>query len=113
MEAYNAIQATLLREFESSEESVHLLLDVRPYQGDLRKLFWQIKGIIPASPNMKGWVLVLSTAPVSTLVGGAMPRRDVPRWKQIDNLTTAVHFLAEQDETLDADAILVSVAAQL
>ncbi|MCA9914671.1 MAG: hypothetical protein KC496_15065 [Anaerolineae bacterium] len=112
MEAYQAIQATLLREFESSEKSVHLILDIRPYQGDLRKLFWQIKGIIPASPGHRGWVMVLSTAPVSTLVGGAMPRKDMPRWKQIDDLSAAIRFLASHDDTLDAEEILAVIAAQ-
>jgi len=113
MEAYQAIQATLLRKFEEADDAVHLLLDVRPYQGDLRKLFWQIKGIIPSSPGLNGWLMVLSTAPVSTLVGGAMPRRDMPRWKQVEDLTAAVRFLASRDETLDAEEILEFVAAQM
>lgn len=112
MEAYRTIQAMLLREFESSEAAVHLILDVRPYQGDLRKLFWQIKGVIPATPSMTGWVMVLSTAPVSTLVNGAMPRRDMPRWKQIDDISAAIQFLASHDDTLNSDEILAAIAAQ-
>lgn len=112
MEAYQAIQATLIKEFESSPQAVHLILDVRPYQGDLRKLFWQIKGVIPSSPSMTGWVMVLSTAPVSTLIGGAMPRQDMPRWKQIDDLSAAIRFLASHDETLDSEEILTIIAAQ-